>query len=207
MPVVRLALRTPVSLAAESGVTAHLRDYIIEEIAAAPGDTEAYPGGSGVVMTIEIGGQSVQLSDLSEGYEGAPVAWTPNYKLTLVNHDSSAPWADVRIERITDTVESTLHSKTRVILGESIALEAPLEAVFVSHGHRMVPRGRRSPLNVGMTYQTPSQELDSPIHSLYPSDDNTWRWRNYQFRLLSHEYNSFMELEVSRLGLSALVAE
>jgi len=204
VPTVTLKLDTPVPLRGESGISAKLVGYTIEQIAESPEDPEAYPAGSGVVMNVAIGGYTVDLSDLSAGYEGVAEAWTPDHRVALVRHDPSTSSVTLQIEKITNAVDEALHQETRLDRGKSLSLGDSAEAVFTGHNHKMVYEGQRSPLVILMSYRREGQEVESGSYNLYPEEDGTWRWRNYHFTIKNYEYDVFMELDVSQLAMEAL---
>jgi hypothetical protein len=204
IPTITLKLDTPVPLRGEPGISATLEGYTIEQIAESPVNPEAYPAGSGVVMSVAIGGYTVDLSDLSAGYQGVAEAWTPDHRITLVRHDTRTSSVTLQIEKITNTIDEALHQSARLDRGKSLSLGDSVEAVFAGHSHKMVYEGQSSPLVIGMSYRREGQEVESGSYNLYPKEDGTWRWRNYRFTIKNYEYNVFMELDVSRLAMEAL---
>tara|TARA_R110002073_G_scaffold140253_13_gene291002 strand:+ start:8582 stop:9391 length:810 start_codon:yes stop_codon:yes gene_type:complete len=202
-PTVTLTLNTPIRLSGESGIQAELIAYTIEEIAEAPMFEEAYPAGSGVVVTVKVSGYQVDLSELSEGYDGVSVAWTRDHRITLIAHDPSLLSVTLQIEKITDRIESALYKGERIERGKSLALGDSLEAVFSGHSHKRTHVGQESPLIVNMAYHQGGNEIDTGSRNLYPPADASWRWRNYRFSITKYEYGAFMDLDVDRLSLEA----
>lgn len=206
-PRVRLDLRKPRELSGEAGGTIELTDFVVEEIAESPDLPESYPAGSGVVISVEIDGSTVELSELSAGYESKSAVWTEGYRLTLLALDDRESSAELLVERVTDETAEILHEEAKIMRGGSLALSSGLELVFEGHGHKRVHAGQQSPLIVGVHYRTANRRLDTGSYSLYPPDENRWRFQNYEFRLKSAEYDESMVLGVRRLALEALTVE
>lgn len=205
--LVELKLNESRILSDDEGRAAELTSYIVETIEANPDDPESYPAGSGVTMTVKVGAYEVHLSELSRGYEGTPVAWTPEHRVTLHGHSSRTPSVEVQIERISTTLDRVVHDGERVERGKRLTLAPELEAEFVAHGHKRTYPGQQSPLIVSMRYLQNDQVLEDASYNLFPPDDRSWTWRNYSFTLESHGYDEFMVLSVGALALVPLHAK
>lgn len=205
--IIHLALRTPLQLSGELAGAIELISYVIEQIEASPDNPESYPAGSGVVMALMLEGSTLELSDLSEGYESESIGWTNSYKVTLLSHDSKASTVDLQVQRIGDADATPAGPSTRIERGASLAFGEGWAMIFQGHGHKRVYEGQTSPLMVGLEFQKAGQEVLQVTHHVYPPDATTWRFRDFEFDMRNHEYDRFMELQVRRLVLHPVTAQ
>jgi len=185
-----------------------LLSYVIEEIVAEEGETV----GDSAVVTLKVGAAKLTLMDAPEGFGSGPVAWIGPHRFTLRDHMPDK--VDLYIDRLANTAVADSARTVRVARRESVQLDGDLHLRFVSHGHKMVMKGGPpSPLMVSVEYRqqtkvaddtTAAQVLDSQTYYLHPPEEATWRWREYRFRLLQHEYDQWMKLEVEQLRLDAV---
>lgn len=198
LPIVQpTAPRRPLTLASGGSVALgelrlELVAIVTEEIAEAPGAPEAYPAGSGVTVTVALGGQRAALTRLSPGYTSESIAWLAGHRLELVSADHRG--AQLLVDRVTERVTATRSLRVRV--GDVVRLHDRVDFTFRGHGHKSVEPGMTSPLLVRVAFDGVDQQL-----ALEPPRDVTFQWRDLRFRLGAYEYDDFMELVVEQLAL------
>jgi len=187
-----IALGTTVELGPER---LELVDIVSEEIAEAPDARDAYPAGSGVTVTVVIGGERSAMTLLSKGYTSTPVTWVQKYRLELVRVDGQV--AHLHVDRVTDHVVGT--QAVRIRRGETVRVHERVDFAFREHGHKRVEPGIESPLLVRVAYDGAEQS-----YALFPPNRSSFMWRDLQFTLGAYEYNEYMDLSVDRLELEAV---
>jgi len=207
MPLLQLTQDRPITL--RSGVTLRHEGLVIEEIAAGP--SPAYPGGSGVTMTLVVdgigGGVAVRrpISLLSPGYTSQNVAWFGPYRVTVVDvkdpHRRDAV-VELTVEETTDEVVPGAPIVATITRGGSLEL-GDATMIFVAHGHKRTRPGETSPLLLTVQYRVPGSETEEQ-HGELTGDPPRWTWRDRRFLVRDHAYNASMQLEVVRLRLAPL---
>lgn len=106
VPIQELELEPHKTAKLADGTTLTFVGYTVEEIAPSPDDPKSYPAGSGVTFVFKLekgkASQTLELSELSEGYTSKRVADGLGWKVTLVSFTgalTSSARAKVRVER------------------------------------------------------------------------------------------------------------
>jgi len=196
--------RSPVELLLDQPVTFDeetfaLRSFVLEEIAPDPNGSAAYPGGSGLTLTIETPSGSVALSELPAAYGPVKVGWTTEHRVELIGHDTRRPSVAVYIDRIGEPLAETRH-QLRIARSARIALGTSTMR-FDSHGHKIIEEGQTSPLIVRVTYEPDSRHPEEASYNVELERRPWWRWHDYELAIVGYEYDAFMELAVTRLAL------
>ncbi len=192
-----VAIGTPIVL--PDGASLVVDDIVVEAIEPAPGDSGAYPAGSGATVAITLAGVKVTLTKLSAGYRGAPVAWVHDLKVEL--HDTDGKVAHLSVHRVSERVLAT--EQIRIRRGERVRLHDTLDFTFVSHSHKSVMPGQESPLMVNVDYH--DGHPYPRTHSLFPPREATWMWDDLRFTLGDYRYGDFMDLVVDRMALEPVL--
>ena len=186
--------------------TIELTGYVIEEIAPSPDDAETYPGGSGVTMSVNLSGETVEFSDLSAGYSSQSVVYTSganSLRAELLSNDPKTSTVVVRVHRVLETEEQLLNKELTIKRGETLEVEPGFELEFQAHGHKAMLRDSPpGPLIVSMRYHLRGRRAVDDSNNLYKP--YRWIWQRYKFEIVSHSYNDNMVLRISRLALGPM---
>lgn len=175
-----------------------LEDIVSETIEAAPDDANAYPAGSGVTVTVSLGGERGSMTLLSPGYTSTPVSWLAGYRVELVRADDRG--AQILVDRVTDRVAASQTIELR--RGDAVQLHGRVRLEFRGHGHKMVEPGMESPLLVRVAFDGRDQQ-----YALHPPREVTFWWQDLRFTLGRYTYDEAMEIVVDRLALEPVVGQ
>lgn len=193
--------RSPLTLArgaslALGDIQLVLEEIVTETIEPAPDDTTAYPSGSGVTVTVTLGGQRGSMSLLSPGYTSNPIAWLAGYRIELVHADDRS--AQLVFDRVTERAAATQTIQLR--RGETARLHDRVRFEFRGHGHKMMDEGIESPLLVRVAFDGRDHQ-----YALHPPRETTFYWQDLLFTLGTYTYDERMELVVDRLALEPVL--
>ena len=116
----------------------------------------------------------------------------------MVGYDPNRPSVDIFVDRITDQFDG---DPVTVSLKEGESADIGGTTVrFDGHSHKRTSPGQRSPLITNLTFDPDGENVGEYV-SLFPPEEATWRWRNYDFRLVDWDYGQRIDLEVRRRQL------
>lgn len=171
------------------GHTLTLTGLTWEVIEPAP-ESDAYPAGSGVTVSLAWDGEDIHLTRLSAGYTSVEHHWLPDHHLAL-----GPRIEDDGVDLVVERLQVGLVRDVTVQRGERVDLGGELSMRFEGHSHKMVEAGE-SPLMVNVSFLAGDQLLEERTFSLDLPSDRTFGWRHALFTLNAHNYGERMDLRV-----------
>jgi hypothetical protein len=198
--------RAPLAL----GHTALLRydGLAVESLAASPDG--AYPGGSGVSLTLYLEGGPAplrrDLSLLSPGYTSRDRAWFGDHRVTLLDVKdlyTKSTRVELLVERVTGEPLPGPATAARVVRGDSVELDADTRLEFLGNPARQVAAGERSPRTIAVRYHVGGEQPESAELDVGPDGSRrSWDWRDWRFTVTAHAHDEWLQLEIRRLRLA-----
>lgn len=195
-------------IALGDGVTVRFTGVVVEAIEGSPDG--AYPAGSGVTLALIFEGigapERREISLLSAGYDSLREAWFDRFRVTVVEVKDPlrAPQLEVIAEQVSDRVRPGAPITARLEKGGELPLGAAT-MTFRGHSTKIVGPGESQPLVVHVDYRAPGAPPESSSYNVGPSGEpRRWRWRDHQFTVTAHDYDTWMQLAIDRLELAPI---
>jgi hypothetical protein len=190
---------TPVEI---DGSTLSVKSVIFEELEEAP--DEPGSGGSVVIVNLELDGEQFTVSD---GPDGKKDGWVDSFRVRLHEGHMGAPAkAELYIDKLAEQASAAIYKQATVLRRKHIELDDGMIWRFLGHGHKSVSPGQSSPLMISWDVLRGDHEIDEGQLSILPPEEKTWRWRDYHFELVEHDYDKSMTLAIRRVALVPVAA-
>lgn len=164
-------------------------------------------GGDEGVLSLSVAGMNCSFR-AGQPDSAVDVCWADSFRVELVAlHGPPKNAADIRVESAVEPKDAKATRTQRIDRGQEIKIGDDTLLRFVGHSHKRTSPGQTSPLIVEVEYMVGDQPPELDFVSLHPPDDRSWRWHEFGFESVAHEYGQWMELKVTTLDLIPGVVE